>query len=59
MNCSSVNSVEKWDILMNFYGQNDSVLCHVPKGMLVFLDLFRRTSNFCKKSQDVVIDELW
>lgn len=29
---SSVNSVEKWDILMNFYDQNDSVLCHVPKG---------------------------
>lgn len=27
-----MNSVEKWDILMNFYGPNDSVLCHVPKG---------------------------
>lgn len=44
-----MSSVEKWDILMNFYGQNGSVLCHVPKGMLVFLDLLRENQELVQK----------
>lgn len=42
MSCSSVNSVERWDMLMNFFGQNDSVLCPVPKGISILLTLLRR-----------------
>lgn len=30
-----MNSVERWDMLMNFCGLNDSALCHVPKGTML------------------------
>lgn len=33
-----MNSVERWGMLMNFCGQNDSALCRVPKGISVLLN---------------------
>lgn len=52
MSCSSVNSVGKWDMLMNFCGQNGSALCHVPKGISLLLNFLNvKPITNCNKTK--------
>lgn len=51
MSCSSVNSVERWGMLMNFFGQNDSALCPVPKGISVLKFPKAQAKNGCNKTK--------
>lgn len=51
VSCSSVNSVERWGMLMNFFGQNDSALCHVPKGISVLKFPRVQAKNCCNKTK--------
>lgn len=53
MSCLSVNSAGRWDMLMNFFGQNDSALCHVPKGISILLSLKHKPTTTITKSKNL------
>ena len=46
-----MNSVERWGMLMNFFGQNDSALCPVPKGISVLKFPKAQAKNGCNKTK--------